>query len=208
MRKVAEDFAILGGEEKCCGLYAFDIGFRREYERLKAANLEMIAKAGIKKVVVVCGSCRRIWHEYARTSGLDFQALHGVEYVNQLLQSGRLRFLRRIDKKVTYHDSCHLGRGVGVYDDPREIICAIPGVTFVEMERNRRWAWCCGGGGGVPEADPELARWSATDRMREAAATGAELMLTSSAVCQRSFADLEHPPLPTQDLLEFVYQAL
>jgi Fe-S oxidoreductase len=208
MRKAAEDFAILGGEEKCCGLYAFDIGFRREYERLKAANLEMIAKAGIKKVVVVCGSCRRIWHEYARTSGLDFQALHGVEYVNQLLQSGRLRFLRRIDKKVTYHDSCHLGRGVGVYDDPREIICAIPGVTFVEMERNRRWAWCCGGGGGVPEADPELARWSATDRMREAAATGAELMLTSSAVCQRSFADLERPPLPTQDLLEFVYQAL
>ena len=61
---------------------------------------------------------------------------------------------------------------------------------LVEMERNQRWAWCCGGGGGVPEADPELAQWSAADRMREARASGAELMLTSSALCQRSFGEL------------------
>jgi heterodisulfide reductase subunit D len=79
---------------------------------------------------------------------------------------------------------------------------------LVEMPRNQRWAWCCGGGGGVPEADPELAHWSATDRMREATATGAELILTSSALCQRSFADLEEPTLPVQDLLEFACQAL
>jgi Fe-S oxidoreductase len=76
------------------------------------------------------------------------------------------------------------------------------------MGRNRRWAWCCGGGGGVPEADPELAQWSAADRMREAAATGADLMLTTSALCHRSFTDLGRPALPVQDLLEFVHQAL
>ncbi len=76
------------------------------------------------------------------------------------------------------------------------------------MERNRRWSWCCGGGGGVPEADPELAESTATDRMIEAAATGAELVLTSSALCQRSFGDLKNPALPVQDLLEFAYQAL
>jgi Fe-S oxidoreductase len=76
------------------------------------------------------------------------------------------------------------------------------------MTRNRRWAWCCGGGGGVPEADPELARWTAADRMREARETGAELVLTSSALCQRSFADLSKGALPVQDLLEFAFQAL
>jgi len=76
------------------------------------------------------------------------------------------------------------------------------------MGRNRRWAWCCGGGGGVPEADPELAQWCASDRMREAAATGAQVMLTSSALCQRSFADVKPQVLPVQDLLEFVHQAL
>ena len=113
-----------------------------------------------------------------------------------------------MNKKVTYHDSCHLGRGCGVYDAPRRILRAIPRLQLVEMERNQRWAWCCGGGGGVPEADPELAHWCATDRLREAGASGAELVLTSSALCQRSFADLEEPALPLQDLLEFVCQAL
>jgi len=208
MQKAAEDFTIWGDKEKCCGLYALDLGFRREYERLKAANLETIAKASIKKVVVACGSCQRIWREYAKQSELEFQALHGVEYVHQLMQSGRLKFTKRIDKKVTYHDSCHLGRGAGVYDEPRSILRTIPGVHLVEMDRNRRWAWCCGGGGGVPEADPELAQWSAGDRMREAAATGAELVLTSSALCQRSFNDLERSELPVQDLLDFINQAL
>jgi hypothetical protein len=60
----------------------------------------------------------------------------------------------------------------------------------------------------VPEADPELAQWNAADRLREAAATGAEVVLTSSALCGRSFADLKEPALPTQDLLEFIDQAL
>lgn len=208
MQKAGEDFVILGSAEKCCGLYAFDLGFRREYERLKEMNLATLEQAGITKVVVACGSCQRIWREYAKTSPLKIHALHGVEYVHQLIQSGKLKFTKRLGKKVTYHDSCHLGRGAGVYEDPRGILRAIPGVELIEMARNRRWAWCCGGGGGVPEADPELAHWSAADRMREAAASGAQLMLTSSALCQRSFADLREPALPVQDLLEFVRQSL
>jgi Fe-S oxidoreductase len=76
------------------------------------------------------------------------------------------------------------------------------------MERHRRWAWCCGGGGGIPEAYPDLAQWNADDRMREALETGAELVLTSSALCQRSFAGSARAALPTQDLLEFIYEAL
>lgn len=207
MQKAGEDFAVFGEAEKCCGLYAFDLGFRREYERLRADHLATIKKAGVKRVVVACGSCQRIWREYAKL-GEGFEALHGVEYVARLVESGRLNFTGNLSKKVVYHDSCHLGRGCGVYDAPRSILRAIPGVQVVEMPRNRRWAWCCGGGGGVPEADPELAEWSAADRMREAAATGADLLLTSSALCQRSFAELKKPQLPAQDLLDFVCQAL
>ena len=134
--------------------------------------------------------------------------MHGIEFIARAVQSGQLRFTQSIDMKVTYHDSCHLGRGCGIYDPPRAILRAIPGLQFVEMERNRRWAWCCGGGGGVPEADPELAQWNAADRMREARASGAELMLTSSALCQRSFNELPEGGLPTQDLLEFILTAL
>jgi Fe-S oxidoreductase len=208
MQKAGEDFTVLGDAEKCCGLYAFDLGFRREYERLKEANLATIQRAGIKKVVVACGSCQRIWREYAKDAAQGLEALHAVEYVASLVQSGRLKFSKNVNKKVVYHDSCHLGRGCGVYDAPRNVLRAIPGIQVVEMERNRRWSWCCGGGGGVPEADPELAEWSAADRMREASATGAELVLTSSALCQRSFGDLKQPTLPVQDLLEFACQAL
>jgi Fe-S oxidoreductase len=206
MKKAGEDFVILGNEEKCCGLYAFDLGFRREYERLKDANLKKLQAAGIKKVVVACGSCLRIWREYAKTTPIE--AVHGVEWVSERARAGRLKFSTPAKKKVTYHDSCHLGRGCGVYEAPRDILRAIPGIEILEMARTRRWAWCCGGGGGVPEADPELAHWSAADRMREATETGAELVLTSSALCQRAFGDLKQLALPVQDLLAFAYQAL
>jgi heterodisulfide reductase subunit D len=208
MQEAGEEFAILGDEEKCCGLYAYDLGFRAEYDRLEQENLARIKKAGIRRVVVACGSCRRIWRQYLAQAGPDLEVLHGVEHVANLVRTGRLKFNNAVRKKVSYHDSCHLGRGCGVYEAPRAILRSIPGVEVLEMERNQRWAWCCGGGGGVPEAYPDLARWNAEDRMREARETGAELVLTSSALCQRSFANCFQGALPMQDLLEFVTQAL
>ncbi|HZD40365.1 MAG TPA: (Fe-S)-binding protein [Terriglobales bacterium] len=207
LQKAGENFAILGSEEKCCGLYAFDLGFRPEFTRLQRDHLATLRQAGIRKVVVACGSCHRIWKEHGKAAGFEIEVLSGPECVDGLIQSGRLKFTKPVSQKVTYHDSCHLGRGSGVYEAPRRILRAIPGVELVEMERNRRWSWCCGGGGGVPEAYPELAHWSAEDRMREAGKTGAALVLTSSALCQRSFTDLSQPDLPTQDLLDFVCQA-
>jgi Fe-S oxidoreductase len=208
MLEVGEDFAILGAAEKCCGLFAHDLGYRSQFDRLQKDNITTIKEAGIKKIVVACGSCLRAWREHAKQPGFPADIVHGVDYIADLLRARRLRFNRTVRKKVTYHDSCHLGRGCGVYEAPREILRAISGAQLVEMERNRRWAWCCGGGGGVPEADPELARWSAAEREREARQTGAELILTSSALCQRSFNDLPQAGLPVQDLLEFAYQAL
>lgn len=208
MQRAGDDFAILGADEKCCGLFAHDLGFRREYDRLQKDNIATIKESGVKNIVVACGSCLRAWREHAKQPELGAEIVHGVEHVANLLRAGRVSFTKAVSTTVTYHDSCHLGRGCGVYDPPREIVRAIPGVKLVEMERNRRWAWCCGGGGGVPEADPELAQWSAADRLQEAKRSGAELILTSSALCQRSFNDCQESGLPTQDLLEFAVQAL
>lgn len=207
MQHAGEDFVVLGERERCCGLYARDLGFRAEYARLEGENLKTIEGAGIRTVVTACGSCRRIWGEYPKEEMPDVTVLHAVEYLDQLVRDGRLRFSKTIAKKITYHDPCHLGRGSGVYEPPRNILRAIPGIELVEMPRNRRWAWCCGGGGGVPEAFPELAQWNAEDRLREAKECGAELLVTTSAVCRRSFA-LAAEALPTQDLLEFVSQAV
>jgi len=208
MQRAGVPFAILGDEEKCCGLHAYDLGFREEYERLAEENLAMINEGAIGEVIVACGSCRRAWGEHAKRAAGGPAVFHGVEYIARLVRTGQLRFSRTMAKKVTYHDSCHLGRGCGVYEEPRMILGAIPGVELVEMARNRRWSWCCGGGGGVPEADPALAQWTAADRMREGKETGAELMLTSSALCRRSLAEGAAGALPIQDLLEFASQAV
>lgn len=210
MRAAGEDFVILGAQESCCGLFAYDLGLRREYERLAGENLTAIRAAGISTIVVACGSCLRMWREYGKSArGLDgVRVLHGVERVAELARAGRLKFTTPLAKKVTYHDSCHLGRGCGVYDAPRFLLASIPGVTLLEMERNRRWAWCCGGGGGVPEAYPDLAHWSAADRLDEARQTGAELVLTSSALCQRSFAESGQSFPKTRDVLELLAETL
>ncbi|HEY7166366.1 MAG TPA: (Fe-S)-binding protein [Candidatus Binatia bacterium] len=205
MQATGENFVIFGDEEKCCGLYAYDLGFRGEYERLGRENLAAIQNGGIKKIVVASGSCQRMWQEFRNNP--DLRVMHGVEYVADALAGGRLKFTKRLDARVAYHDSCHLGRGCGVYEPPRTILRAISGVELVEMERNRRWSWCCGGAGGVPESYPELAQWSTEDRVREAARAGAELIVTSSALCERRFKD-GGATIPTQDLFAFVAQAL
>jgi Fe-S oxidoreductase len=207
MQKAGEDFVVLGQEEKCCGLYARDLGFRDEYLRLERLNIDTVKQAGIRVVVTACGSCRRIWGEYPKEAMPGVRVVHAVEYVDELVRKGRLKFTKKISKKLTYHDPCHLGRGAGVYEPPRNILRAVPGVELIEMPRNRRWSWCCGGGGGVPESYPELAEWSAADRLSEAKAAGAELLLTTSAVCHRSFA-LAQQTLPTRELLEFIAESV
>lgn len=208
MKRAGEDFVVLGEEERCCGLYANDLGFRREYYRLQEENIQIVRKAGIKRIVIACGSCRRIWQDYPKEEMRGIEVLHGVEYIEKLLQEGRLKLAKTIKRKITYHDPCHLGRGCGVYESPRNILRSIPGVELVEMPRNRRWAWCCGGGGGAPEAFPDLAQWNAQDRLREAEETGADLLLTTSTLCLRSFVQSRQAQPQTQDLLEFICQAI
>ena len=208
MRQAGEDFAVPGEEQRCCGLYAKDLGFRSEYYRLEEENIRLIKNSGIKKIVTSCGSCQRIWKDYPADEMKGTEVLHGVEYVAQLLQQGRLKFTKSVKARVTYHDPCHLGRGCQVYEAPRRVLQSIPGVELLEMPRNRRWAWCCGGGGGVPEAFPDMAQWNAKERLEEARRTGAEILVTTSALCLRSFAQSGQSSPEVRDLFEFIALAI
>lgn len=208
MRQAGEDFAVPGEEQRCCGLYAKDLGFRNEYYRLEEENIGLIKNSGIKKIVTSCGSCHRIWKDYPADEMKGIDLLHGVEYVAQLLQQGRLKFTKSVKARVTYHDPCHLGRGCQIYEAPRKVLQAIPGIELLEMPRNRRWSWCCGGGGGVPEAFPDLAQWNAKDRLEEARQTGAEILVTASTLCLRSFAQSGQSLPEVRDLFEFIVEAI
>jgi Fe-S oxidoreductase len=103
-------------------------------------------------------------------------------------------------------------RGVnGVYDIPREILKSIPGLELVEMYRNRESAWCCGGGGGVREAYPEFANWTAMERIREAKAVGAKALVTACGWCRRQFMDgmeKSADKIEVYDIVELVRKAL
>lgn len=208
LKEAGEDFVILGQEEGCCGLYAKDLGFRREYYRLEEANLRMLKGSRIGRIITACGSCQRIWKDYPEEAMRGIEVRHGTEVLERLWRQGKLKFSKPVKSKITYHDPCHLGRGCGIYEAPRNLVRAVPGADLVEMPRNRRWSWCCGGGGGVPEAFPELAEWNAGDRLREAEGSGAERLVTSSALCVRSFQQIKQAALPVQDLFEFLLEAL
>jgi Fe-S oxidoreductase len=145
----------------------------------------------------------------------DLEVLHMTEYIDRLIKAGKLKPRKKIDMVVTYHDPCRLGRlgepwihwqgkkipgdryvfdppkiyrrGThGIYDPPRDVIKAIPGVKLTEMTRIREYAWCCGAGGGVNESNPEFARWTALNRIEEATATGAEAIVTACPWCENT----------------------
>jgi heterodisulfide reductase subunit D len=133
--------------------------------------------------------------------------VHITQFVNELVSSGRLRLDRRVDSLVTYHDPCHLGRHNNLYDEPRKILEAIPGVRLVEMERTRDESRCCGAGGGVKTAFPDLAQKIAELRVADAEKTGADTLVTSCPFCYQSLKaaiDGKGSKLKMMDLMELV----
>jgi Fe-S oxidoreductase len=145
---------------------------------------------------------------------IKFETRHMAEYLEELIKNQKLRFTKRVPLKVTYHDPCHLGRHLGddgVYDPPRNVLRSLPGVTLVEMERNRENAWCCGAGAGVSQANPELALWTANERLKEARETGAAALVTACPWCERNFKDAAKEygaDIPIYDIAEIACRAL
>jgi len=177
-------------DERCCGSFLLRIGEAGVARDLAEHNAEQIRKSGASVVITSCPGCSNtLRNDYPRL-GLDTGAkvLHVTEYLADLVKQGKLKF-KPYARKATYHDPCHLGRHMGVYDAPREVMAAIPKLELVEMPRSRQWAWCCGAGGGVKSAYPEWALDTAKDRVREATATGADVLITTCPFCKRNLQD-------------------
>lgn len=209
------NFKVMNAEEYCCGAPLWRTGQVAEAKKLAEHNLDVLKKQGIKTLVTSCAECYGTFKGfYPRIAALDFEVLHITEVIQKLLREGKLKLNKQQGMKVTYHDPCLLGRlselyvpwqgeiqafgyhqppkkfrrGTnGIYEAPRKILTSIPGIEVVEMHRHAENAFCCGGGGGVPEAFPDFSLWTARERLGEAMATGAEAIVSCCPFCESSF---------------------
>jgi len=183
------DFGILGKNELCCGSTVLRVGDKGNFTKIRDKNLASLNSTSAKIIVTACAGCySTLSHEYR--DHLKAEVKHITEFVDDLIREGRLRFTHELDMEVTYHDPCHIGRYCGVYDPPRSILNALPGVRLKEMERIREWSWCCGAGGGCRTAFPEeIAGFAAVKRLEEAYDTGARTLVTACAFCEQNLGE-------------------
>jgi dimethylglycine catabolism B len=177
------DFAILGNEEKCAGECARLAGETGLFESLTDSNLKTLGKYEYARVVTSGAHAYDAFtHEY-RALGFDQPVEHTTAYLARNLARLKPLLTRKLDRTVTYHDSCALGRHNGMYEEPRALLRAIPGVKVVEMAHNRINAICCGGGGGGMWLDTFFKAKGlerlADRRVKEAVATGADVLAVS-----------------------------
>ncbi len=205
------DVGILGAEEVCCGSTILRVGDRERFELARNKNVQRLNATGARMIVTACAGCySTLKKEYG--NDLEAEVVHIVSYMEQLLQEERLRMPNEVARTVTYHDPCHLGRYCGLYEAPRTILARIPGLRFVEMERIREWAWCCGAGGGVRTAfQEELATWAARLRLEEACDTGADLLVTACPFCELNLGEAARGggfPIQVTDILKLIAEAV
>ena len=215
MQRAGVDVGIIGREENCCGGRAYEIGYLGEYDKYARHTIETFNNLGIKLVVTSCSDGYSFFRNLYPQLGLDikFKVQHTVEFLIDLVKQGKLKFCKKVPLKVAYHDPCHLGRHLnpGVYDVPRDLLNAVPGLELLEMPRNRENSWCCGAGAGVSQADSELALWTAGERLKEAGATGASALVTACPWCEKNFKDavsLYKSHMRIFDIVEILSQAV
>lgn len=210
--KAGLDFGTLGNDEGCCGSTLLRTGLRENARKMAEKNIELFERADSKVIVTSCAGCfKTIKQDYPRLGKVRPKVVHITQLVNELIDNGKLKLERRVEGKVTFHDPCHLGRHNGLYEEPRRILKGIPGVELVEMERSRSEARCCGAGGGVKTAYPDLAQKISLLRVQDAERTGASNLVTSCPFCYQSLKasiDSSGSRLRMMDLMEFVVQSI
>ena len=184
LKAAGVDFAILGEEERCTGDPARRMGNEYLYQTMAQQNIETLNGYNIKKIVTICPHCfNTMKNEYPQFGG-NYEVLHYSQFIDELIQAGRVKPIKMVEATVAYHDSCFLGRHNGIYDQPRNIAKAIPGVKLLEMEPNcRQQGFCCGAGGGhmwVEESGGTRINHIRTDHFLE---TGAKTVGVSCPFC-------------------------
>jgi len=213
LRAAGVDFAILGEEERCTGDPARRIGHEFLFQMQAQANIQTLDGYGVKKIVTTCPHCfNTLGNEYGQFGG-RYEVVHHTVLMRDLLRQGRLRPKTALAETVAYHDSCYLGRHNGVFDPPREILEALPGVERREMERRREKGFCCGAGGGMMWLEERIGTRVNMERTEEALRVRSRIVGTACPFCLSMFEDGIRAKdaterLQAMDLAELVAKAL
>ncbi|MCW2528368.1 MAG: Fe-S oxidoreductase [Pseudonocardiales bacterium] len=182
-------FAVLGEGETCTGDSARRAGNEFVFQMLAAQNVEVLNEAGAKRIVVTCPHCfNTLNREYPQLGG-DYEVVHHTQLLNRLVRDKRLVPIQRIEQKITYHDPCYLGRHNQVYEPPRELIEAIPGITLTEPGRSKERSFCCGAGGARMWMEEKIGTRINADRSAELIATSAETVAVGCPFCRVMITD-------------------
>ncbi|NLF01747.1 MAG: (Fe-S)-binding protein, partial [Anaerolineales bacterium] len=212
MTAAGVDFGVLGTEESCCGNEVRRMGELGLFEMLVEENGELLRSIGARQLVTVSPHC---FNTFKNEYGLDgLEVLHYTQLLARLIDEGRLQFAGALNATVTYHDPCFLGKQNHVFDEPRAVLQAIPGLRLVEMDRRRERSLCCEGGGGRMWAEgTNLEERLAHQRVHEAAETGAEILAVACPFCLLTLEDAVKAQgledrLQVRDINELVDQVL
>ncbi|MBN2151502.1 MAG: (Fe-S)-binding protein [Candidatus Lokiarchaeota archaeon] len=215
LQKLGVDFTVV--DERCCGSPLIRTGQLDLVPGLMRHNVGEIAKTGAKIVVTSCAGCyRTMKQDFAKYGvGIGVEVLHTTELINRELGKAGTKRLQQGGgagaTTVTYHDPCHLGHHIGLFEPPRDLLARIPGVELVEMPRNRTASWCCGAGGGVKIGYPDWALRVAGERVEEARRTGAGTLVSTCPFCKTNLSDANAQAgtgLDVVDLVELIDRAL
>jgi len=201
----------LGEDQTCCGTPLWVTGKDANAKEWAQDYLKKLQSRGVREIITPCPSCFRAFdEEYPELLGLDefpIRVRHTSEVLEEIVAKKKLMFNVSINKRVTYHDPCEIGRYRGIYEPARKVLEALPGIEFVEMGRNRADAFCCGGGGAVKLMYEDYSNKVAKERIRDFVQTGAEVLTTICPACEMNLthgtyaADIEARVLDVAELM-------
>lgn len=213
LNKAGVKFAILGNEEKCTGDFARRSGNEYLAQMLINENIATLNKYNIKKILTACPHCyNTLKHEYPAFGG-SYEVFHHSEFISNLLSSGRIKVRKILNNKITFHDSCYLGRYNGIYNQPRTILNNISQNKLIEMKRNKDEGLCCGAGGARMFMEENVGKRINHERTDEAISLKVDTVSTACPFCLTMISDgvkdrEKSAEVSVKDIAELVADAL
>jgi Fe-S oxidoreductase/nitrate reductase gamma subunit len=213
LKEAGVNFGILGAQEMCCGEPARRLGNEYLFQTLAAQSVEQFKGYNIKKIITICPHCfNTIKNEFPQFGG-NFEVIHHSTFISNLIKEGKIKPAVMKENRITYHDSCYLGRHNDIYDPQRHVLQSINKLPLLEMERSRNSGFCCGGGGGRFWMEERLGTRISEARIQQVLDIGADTVATACPYCVQMFTDAikakgAEETLVAKDIAELVVESM